>query len=216
MQKLPAKLFCGPDGTPSVFLKKLYSSLSLPLSLLFQKSYNSGKLPSEWRIAYVVPIYKGRSKKSECRNYRPISLTSSVCKVKETYICQHLENYCDTNNLISDVQHGSRSKRSTQSNMLEMCNFMVNIIDCGNNVDLITIDLCKAFDSIPHNKLIHELPKYGIIGKILNWISSFLNNRVFNVRSNSEYSNLFLWCTKWGLKINYDKCKVIHFGSKNF
>ena len=66
---------------------------------------------------------------------------------------------------------------------------MVNNIDCGNNVDLITIDLCKAFDSIPHNKLIHKLSKYGIIGKILNCISSFLNNRVFNVRLNSEYSN---------------------------
>ena len=157
--------------------------------MLFQKSYNSGKLPSEWRNAYVVPIYKDKGKRSECSNYRPISLTSSLCKVMETYICQHLVNYCATNNLISDVQHGFRSKRSTQSNMLEMCNFMVNNIDCGNNVDLITIDLCKAFDSIPHNKLIHKLSKYGIIGKTLNWISSFLNNRVFNVRLNSEYSN---------------------------
>ena len=80
----------------------------------------------------------------------------------ETYICQHLVNYCDTNNLISDVQHGFRSKRSTQSNTLEMCNFMVNIMDCGNNIDLITIDLCKALDSIPHDKLIHKLLKYGI------------------------------------------------------
>ena len=157
LQKLPSKLSCGHDGIPSVFLKKLYSSLSLPLSLLFQKSYNSGKLHSEWRNTYVVPIYKGKDKRSECSNYRLISLTSSVCKVMETYVCQHLVNYCDTNNLISDVQHGFRSKRSTHSNMLEMCNFMVNNIDCGNNVDLITIDLFKAFDSIPHNKLIHKL-----------------------------------------------------------
>ena len=69
-----------------------------------------------------------------------------------------------------------------------MCNFMVNNIDCGNNVDLITIDLCKAFDSITHNKSIHKLSKYGISDNILNWISSFLNNRVFNVHLNSEYS----------------------------
>ena len=70
-----------------------------------------------------------------------------------------------------------------------MCNFIVNNINCDNNVDLITIDLCKAFDSIPHNKLFHKLSKYGIIGKTLNWISSFLNNRVFIVCLNSEYSN---------------------------
>ena len=137
----------------------------------------------------MVPIYKGKGKRSECSNYRPISLTSSVSKVMETFICQHLVNYCDTNNLISDVQHGFRSKLSTQSNMLEMCNLMVNNIECGNNAELITIDLCKAFDSIPHNKLIHKLSKYCIIGKTLNWISSFLNNKVFNVRLKSEYSN---------------------------
>ena len=70
-----------------------------------------------------------------------------------------------------------------------MCNFMVNNIDCGNNVDLVKINLCKAFDAIYHNKLIHKLSKYGIIGKTLNWISSVFNNRVFNVRLNSEYSN---------------------------
>ena len=124
----------------------------------------------------MVPIYKGKGKRSECSNYRLISLTSSVCKVMETSKSQHLVNYCDANNFISNVQHGFRSKRSTQSNMLEMCNFMVNNIDCSNNIDLITINLCKVFDSIPHNKLIHKLSKYGIIGKTLNWISSFLNN----------------------------------------
>ena len=64
---------------------------------------------------------------------------------------------------------------------------MVNNMDCGNNIDLITIDLCKALDSIPHDKLSHKLSKYGMIGKTLNWISSFLNNRVFNVFLNSEY-----------------------------
>ena len=70
-----------------------------------------------------------------------------------------------------------------------MCNFIVNNMDCGNNIALITIDLCKAFDSIPHDELIHKLSKYGKISKTLNWISSFLNNRVFNVLLNSEYSS---------------------------
>ena len=89
----------------------------------------------------MVPTYKGKGKRFKCSNYRPFSLTSSICKVTETCLSQHFVNYCDTNNLISDVQHGFKNKRTTQSNMFEMCNFMVNNIDCGNNVNLITIDL---------------------------------------------------------------------------
>ena len=82
---MPGKLSCGSDGIPSVFLKKLHCSFSLPLSLLFQKSYNCGRLSSEWRNANVAPIYKGKGKSSECINYRPISLTSSKREVMETY-----------------------------------------------------------------------------------------------------------------------------------
>ena len=62
LQQLSAKLSCGPDGIPTVFLEKLHCSFCLPLSLLFQKSYNCGRLLSEWRNVMWFLFIKARQK----------------------------------------------------------------------------------------------------------------------------------------------------------
>ena len=88
--KLPSKYSAGPDGIPTILLKKLSSSLCLPLSLLFQKSFNNSDLPDDWKQANVVPVFKGKSNKYDVNNYRPISLTSTIGKVMETKIHNHI------------------------------------------------------------------------------------------------------------------------------
>ena len=72
-------------------------------------------------------------------------------------------------------------KHSAVSNLIEMLNDVTHNIDNKLNVDLITTDFSRAFDSISHSKLIQKLEAYGISGKILLWIKSFLTNRTFNV-----------------------------------
>ena len=80
-------------------------------SMIFELSYNSGKVPSEWKCANVTPIFKKGSKASP-NNYRPVSLTSVVCKVMESIIKDKIVDHLCMNNLIFKSQHGFMKKRS--------------------------------------------------------------------------------------------------------
>ena len=82
-------------------------------------------------------------------------------------------------------------KKCTTSNLLELNNDQTKFFDDGNSVDLITIDFSKAFDKIPHKKLLHKLLNFGIDGCVFNWLKEFLCERSFNVRISSCFSNVF-------------------------
>ena len=94
----------GPEGWPPCIFKEFSDQLSVPLSILFNKSFQSGVLPSEWKIAFVTPIYKKGSKHLAC-NYRPVSLTSTVVKVMESIIKTNIE-HLNSNNLLTSHQFG--------------------------------------------------------------------------------------------------------------
>ena len=101
LRTLLHKYSSGPDNIPNILLKKLHSSLALPLSLIFQQNINTGCLPKLWKCANIVPVYKGNGSKYCVENYRPINLTSNVCKVMESIIYDEIYNHCVTNNLIT-------------------------------------------------------------------------------------------------------------------
>ena len=168
LNSLLSKLSCGPDNIPNVFLKKLFNVISTPLALMWQKSIKCSKIPQKWKHTNVIPVFKGKGSKFDVSNYRPISLTSNICKVTESIIHKYIIKQCDKHKLLSNSQHGFKQRFSTTSNLLELLNDVTQDIDNNNNVDLITIDFSKAFDSISHSKLIHKLYSYGIQGKLLN------------------------------------------------
>jgi hypothetical protein len=179
----------GPDLISSKFLKQIVFSISLPLTLLFQKSLNSGCLPALWKSAYVIPLYKGKGSKFDILNYRPISLTSSICKVMEKIVRKKLVEHCSVNNIISVHQHGFMSNHSTVTNLLEITNDLSYNADNGFCTHVVCIDFAKAFDSVCHNKLVHKLHAYGIRGNVLKWIKNFLLNRSFRVKLNDCLSS---------------------------
>ena len=84
LQTLLLKYSCGLDEIPTALLKTLHNVLAFQLRLIFQLSFNSGILPNIWKCAYIVPVYKGNGSKFKVDNYRPISLTSTICKVMES------------------------------------------------------------------------------------------------------------------------------------
>ena len=122
LSKLSSSYSSGPDGFPTIFLKKCASQLAKPLCSLFSICFYTGVIPTVWKDAYVVPIFKGKGSASNPSNYRPISLTCTICKVMESCIKQVLLNYLIENSLISSNQHGFLPRKSTLTELIECLN----------------------------------------------------------------------------------------------
>ena len=178
----------GVDGLHPKVLSELSNEICTPLFIIFKQSITQGLVPRQWKDAVVVPLHKKGSKAST-ENYRPISLTSICCKLLESIIKDNLMEFMNDNNLISPSQFGFVPKKSCLSNLLTMLDKWTQSLDDGYNVDAIYLDLAKAFDSVPHQKLLHKLDKYGIKGDLLKWIKSFLEDRRQCVRVDGMLSN---------------------------
>ena len=189
INKLPNKCSNGPDGISNFLLKKLSNSICVPLAIIFQNSFDNKLIPTQWKLADIVPIFKGKGSNYDVNNFRPISLTSTVCKLMESVIHNIISDHCNLNNILIPELHGFKNNHSTPSVLLELLNDITKIIDDGNCVDVITIDFAKEFVSISHNKLIYKLLFYGICGKVQAWIKEFLNNTFFRVKLHNYKSN---------------------------
>ena len=179
----------GPDDIPSIFFKKLKREIAKPLRILFEVSFRTGKLPSDWKNANVTPVFKRKGSPAKVENYRPISLTSITSKLMERVISEQMIEFLDCNNLISPHQHGFRSKHSTLTQLLECLQDWSFSVSNGLPTDVIYLDFAKAFDSVSHEKLIYKLQAYGICGDLLEWIKSFLFDRKQRVIIENSPSN---------------------------
>ena len=171
----------GPDSIPPKVLKELSKELAVPLSMIFNKSLETGKVPFDWKLADVTAIFK-KGSKAEPGNYRPVSLTCIACKVLESIIRDVIISHFNDNDLFAVCQHGFRSKRSCMSQLLEVMEDLVTMIENKFPIDIIYLDFRKAFDTVPHERLLKKMEAYGIVGKLLNWVRDFLSNRKQRVR----------------------------------
>ena len=178
----------GPDEIPSKIIKELKHELIRPLTILFTESLATGKIPEEWRLAEVVPIFK-KGRRSDPGNYRPISLTVTVGKLLERIVKEQIVSHLETNNLISNSQHGFRSGRSPQTNLIEYLNTTTKWLDEGRNFDVLYLDFAKAFDVVSHGRLLLKLKMFGIDGKLLKWLEDWLKDRKQRVRVEGKYSD---------------------------
>ena len=177
----------GPDGIHPMMLIKLASYLKKPLTLLFNKTLETGDIPTDWKRANISSIFKKGAKK-RAENYRPISLTSIVCKLMEKFIKQAILDYLLENDLLSKKQHGFISGRSTVTQLLHYLDDCIGEISDGSVVDAIYLDFSKAFDTVPHLRLMSKLESYGITGKVKQWVESFLTGRSQTVMVNNDES----------------------------
>ena len=131
-----------------------------------------GKLPNEWKEGRISSIFKNGSRKI-AGNYRPISLTSIVCKTMEHCVRNHIVNHMMINNLFSNQQYGFIRGRSMVLQMLNVMDVWTKAMDKGDSIDTVYLDFTKAFDKVPHNRLMSKLNSVGINTETLNWIKAF-------------------------------------------
>ena len=124
----------------------------------------------------MISIIKKGSKKL-ASNYRPISLTSRVCKFMEKLIKERIIDHLNANSLINDSQHGFTAGRSCLSNLLTFLESLTYHVDQGLPVDVLYLDFSKAFDKVKHQRLISKLRAHGIRPEISRWIENWLTDR---------------------------------------
>ena len=145
-------------------------------------------MPQMWKDAHITALHK-KGSKNNAENYRPISLTSICCKLMESIIRDKIIDYMMIKKLFTDQQHGFVPNRSCMTQLLCVIEDWTKWIDEGNCIDTVFLDFQKAFDSVPHERLMSKLKAYGIVGNIQSWIRDFLTKRRQRVIVGNEKSD---------------------------
>jgi ribonucleases P/MRP protein subunit RPP40 len=186
IDKLKSSKAAGVDNMSSTLIKLSKEGIVNPLCEIFSESFKTGKVPEDWKKANITPIFKKGSKR-ECGNYRPVSLTCQAGKLMERIIKEELVTFIEKG-IITDSQHGFRSRKSCLTNMLEFLETVQTEVDQGEPMDVVFLDLQKAFDKVPHGRLGIKLMNIGVGGKLLEWIREWLKGRTQRVVLNGEAS----------------------------
>ena len=173
LQELNVNKSPGPDNLHHRVFKEIAPVLVNPLFTIFNLTIKHSKLPSAWKLASITAIYKNKGSKHSAENYRPISLTSIACKIMESFIRASLLNYLKANDILSNEKFGFLRGRSTVLQLLKVVDKWTEIMDKGGVIDVIYCDFQKAFDTVPHKRLLEILIHSGITDPVLSWVQDF-------------------------------------------
>ena len=153
--------------------------------------FSEGVLPENWKLAYIIPILKQGKDPMDVKSYRPISLTSCLCKLFERILNKRLVWFLETNNCIHKSQNGFRKGRSTLDNLVALETYIHDAFVENKLLVSIFFDLEKAYDTCWSQLILNELHKFGLRGKLPLIISDYLKDRKFQVRVNNKLSKIF-------------------------
>ena len=188
LKALKPKLSPGPDRICPAVLHSMADILSEPLASIFAKCQQEGVVPADWKLSNVTSIFN-KGSKSVPGNYRPVSLTCVICKVMESLVKDAIVEHLAKNSLIRSSQHGFTAGRSCLTNLLEYMEELTKLVDEGLPVDMLYLDFSKAFDLVPHRRLMVKLRGLGVRGKVASWVEEWLGDRKQRVVLNGETSD---------------------------
>ena len=167
----------GLDGISVKLLKDTSDVIAQPLANIFVNlSLQTAIFPDEWKIAKVSPVFK-EGNKTDCGNYRPISVISVVAKLFEGLVYNQLRTFIADNSILVEQQSGFRSQHSTETALLGSTNEWLYNMDSGLINGVLFLDLKKVFDTVDHEILLKKLHLYGIKGTTYAWFKSYIQNR---------------------------------------
>ena len=178
---------CGENDIPATLIKKCKQELSHPLLLIWRDSLDYGYVPKPYKQQIITPVHK-KSSKAQAENYRPISLTSHIIKIFERIVRKHIVFHLVKNTIICPNQHGFQTGKSCLTQLLPHIQNILQNLQNDMDTDVIYLDYAKAFDKVDHQILLQKLYQYGIRGKLLSWLNSYLSDRSQTVVVNGHHS----------------------------
>ena len=188
VSKLPAKTSSGHDNISNILLKEIILPLAPVLNEVFNQSLASGEFPEIFKIAEVIPLYKGKDRMCES-NYRPISLLSTISKILEKIVYSRVYNFLSNTGQLYENQYGFRAKHSCEHAVGQVLGNIIKGLENNFYSVCVLLDLSKAFDTIEHEILLNKLDLYGIRGTALAWFRSYLENRTLKVKCRTVCTN---------------------------
>ena len=170
-------------------LRGVSKSVSKPLCILMNRSFEEGIFPDIWKIANVIPIFK-KGDKSQPSNYRPVALLSCIGKLQERIVFKNMYNFLLDNNLLYKYQSGFLPHLSTVFQLIDIFHNICQAFDNNMFSCIVFCDVSKAFDRVWHKGLLFKLRQNGIEGKLLEWLNSYLSQRKQKVGLKSCFSCL--------------------------
>ena len=181
----------GMDGLDSISLKVLAPLIYRPLNHIIHLSMRSGIFAAKWKIANIVPVYKGKDKpRKNPTSYRPISLLPVISKITEIIISKQLMKYMTESLQLNTNQHAYRSNHNTTSAICKLADSLYESTDDNMISIILAVDQSAAFNTVDHKILLQKLSKYNCSEQTISWFRSYLQYRTQTVYIRNKLSNM--------------------------
>ena len=178
---------CSLDPIPTPLLVENIDPLLPAVTQVVNESLVTGIFPTTFKTAVVKPLLKKRGlDQNNLKNFRPVSNLSFLSKVIEKVVLKQLFKYLNTHSLLSPNQSAYRPCHSTETALIKVTNDILLALDQGNVSLLTLLDLSAAFDTVDHEIMVKTLQlQFGITGKALSWLRSYMSDRTQFVSINN-------------------------------
>lgn len=174
----------GPDGVTVPMLRNAPDPTRKAMLAWFNRIWDSGVLPDEWKTSVVTPIPKPGKPATDPKNVRPISLTSVIGKLMERMVLARIQYNASSKGIFHPTQTGFRANLSTHDSLAMIYHDVVDLPRTKRSLRVIvSIDIKKAFDSVPHASVINKMEEQGLTGKQLDFVKAFLTDRKYRVKA---------------------------------
>ena len=180
----------GPDGIMTSMVEHLTTPAKSTLLTALNKLWEAEAYPDQWKKETKLPFLKPGKDPSQPSSYRPISLTSCICKLFERMVNHRLVWFLECNNIICPQQAGFRKNMSTIDSLTQLTCHIEKGFQEKKHTIAVFFDLEKAYDTVWRSEILNSMHNMGLRGKLPAFAEGFLSDRRFCVRvgaSHSEY-----------------------------